>query len=288
MEKVAFIIDSSGSIGDELRVREDVFELQMTIALEDGTLLEDTTDELKLSEFYTKLVESDEIPTTSQPSPYAYTSTLDQVIEEGYTTVIFILVSSRFSGTYQTAVAIAQDYQETLNIYIVDSKGTSFMMESLLIQGLKLLGEGLEATSIFNQLEEISSQSTAYFVVEDLNFFVKGGRLNALTAFIGTKLKIIPMIHFTREGEVKLLEMNRTLKRAYKRMVEIALTEANNFNEMDIIIAHADTKEKALELYGLLKEELPNVHYRIGYLTPTLGTHGGKGAHGIGIIPRII
>lgn len=288
MSKIAFIIDSSASINDELRKKSNVYELQMKIALKDGMLLEDTTDEDKLKEFYKNLAEGTEIPTTSQPAPQEYIAALEEVVADGYDTVIFILVSSKFSGTFTTAKAVVQDFKDRLDIYLVDSKGTSFMMESLLIQGLALLDAGEDAQTIYEKLQWISDRSTAYFLVEDLNFFVKGGRLNALTAFVGSKLKIIPMIHFTEAGEVKILEINRTIKRAYQRLLEIAQAEAAKYNEIDIIIAHADVKTKALEIYALLKDKLPDVNYRIGFLTPTLGTHGGRGAHGIGIIPRII
>lgn len=288
MDNVAFVVDSSASINDELRSKPNVYELQMTIALKDGTLLEDTTDEQKLKDFYKFLDEGSEIPTTSQPALQEYISTMENVIEDGYETVIFILVSSKFSGTYSTAESIAEEFKDRLNIHLVDSKGTSYMIESVLIQGLNMLEAGEKTEKIVEKLQWVSDRSTAYFVVEDLNFFVKGGRLNALTAFIGSKLKIIPMIHFTEDGEVKILEVNRTIKRAYSRLYEFAQKEVDKYKEVDIIIAHADVKEKALEIYEHLKEKLPDVHYRIGFLTPTLGTHGGRGAHGIGIIPKII
>lgn len=187
MDNVAFVVDSSASINDELRSKPNVYELQMTIALKDGTLLEDTTDEQKLKDFYKFLDEGSEIPTTSQPALQEYISTMENVIEDGYETVIFILVSSKFSGTYSTAESIAEEFKDRLNIHLVDSKGTSYMIESVLIQGLKMLEAGEKTEKIVEKLQWVSDRSTAYFVVEDLNFFVKGGRLNALTAFIGSK-----------------------------------------------------------------------------------------------------
>src|SRR5699024_12843932 len=109
---------------------------------------------------------------------------------------------------------ISEHYQKSLDIRIIDSKGTSYVEERLLEYAIELNKAGFDLDTIEEKLNWFSEQAKIYVVIEDLNANVKGGRLSSFGAFLGSTLKIRPILHFDDEGKVEVFEKVRKIGRA--------------------------------------------------------------------------
>lgn len=284
----ALITDSTATLSDELLNHSDVYQVFLKVTFPDGEVFTDTNDETVTKRFYERMNETNTIPTTSQPEPGQYVELMDELVEKEYDNALFIHLSGNLSGTLQTAQMVARQYENKINSYFVDSKGTSFIIENLLIQGQHLLEAGNDLDTIVEKLQWVSNHAFIYVVLEDLDNLVKGGRLSRGSAIVGNLLKIKPILIIDEEGKVKVFEKPRTIKRAYKRFYDL-IDEAYEKYEgkINIAFAHGNVKKELEKVQNKVKEQYPELNYRFGYLTPILGTHGGQGAKGMGIIPIV-
>jgi len=284
----AIIVDSTATLSDELLNHPDVYQVVLKVTFPDGEVFTDTNDERLTKKFYNRMVESDTIPTTSQPEPGQYIKIMDELVKKDYDNVLFIHLSSKLSGTMQTARMVANQYKDKINSYFVDSKGTSFVIENLLLQGQRLLKAGNDLNTIVEKLQWAADHAFIYVMLEDLDNLVKGGRLSKGSALVGSLLNIKPILIIDESGEVKVFEKVRTTKRVYKRYYELIDEAYEKYDgKIDIIFAHGNEENELEKVLNNVKEKYPKLNYRFGFLTPILGTHGGQGAKGLGIVPLV-
>ncbi|WP_171031367.1 DegV family protein [Ruoffia tabacinasalis] len=285
--KTAYIIDSSSSINETLGNRSDVYVQNLEVTWGDAAYT-DTTDLCLMKEFYQRLESTEELPKTSQPRQGKLSESFEDIVQKGYDSVIIITLASAISGTYNTFRMISEHYQKSLDIRIIDSKGTSYVEERLLEYAIELNKAGFDLDTIEEKLNWFSEQAKIYVVIEDLNAIVKGGRLSSFGAFLGSTLKIRPILHFDDEGKVEVFEKVRTTKKVYQRYLTLVDEAVAKYPDgIDLALAHGDCEDSALEVKELILEKYPEMSFRVGYLTPVLGTHGGKNSLGIGILPKL-
>lgn len=282
----AFVVDSTGTLSQDLLDQDNIYELTLSTTFPDGTTYTDTRDDKKTIEFYETMTASKDLPTTSQPSPQQYTEILDDIKAKGYEHVIFILLSSKISGALQSAKVVAEDYADDFHTYFIDSKGTSLLIENLVEQGMTLLDEGLDHQTVCDKLRWVAEQTDIFVVVEDLKNLVKGGRLSKGESLMGNLLRIKPILIIDKNGEVKPYEKVRTLNKALKRMEDIVDEKMKLFDDKaKICFAHANREKKVAKEIEKLQVKYPNTSFRSDFLTVILGTHSGEGAIGVGVIP---
>lgn len=283
----AIIVDSTATLSEELENHPDIYQVYLSVVFPDGQVFHDSSDEEVSRQFYTLLSESDELPTTSQPEPAMYVDLFNQLIDEGYDQAIMISLASEISGTFQTASLAAQSFEDKIKIKVIDSKGTSFLMENMVIQTLEMIDRGMDLDQMEEALNWVADHSVIYAAVEDLNYIVKGGRIRGSTAALGSLLNIKPVIYFNEDGAVDVYGKVRTSKRIgklYKNLVQEALEERDH--QFDIAFAHGNCEEEMLAIQDLVKQVAPDHRYRLGFLTAILGVHGGEGCKGMGIIAQ--
>lgn len=284
--KTAIIIDSTAYASEEIINHPDVYELKMTARFEDGVEFSDSSDPIIQGEFYAKLKESKSLPKTSQPAPGKYIELVEEIIEKGYEQLICIHISQPFSGVYQTAKMITADYVDQITSRVVDSKGTSLVIEYLVIQALEMLEKGLELQEIAEKLEWVATESTIYLTMDDLENVVKGGRLSPNKAKIGNMLKIKPLLYVDENGEVQLLDTIRTDKRMNRRLAQLAQEAVAAYpNGIMLGFAHAIDEERMAASIEEVSKAVPNNTYQTATLGPVIGTHTGAGTIGMGTIP---
>lgn len=285
--KTAIIIDSTAYANETIRNHPDVYELFLTVIFEDGTHFLDSSDIAVQEDFYSKLQKSEQLPKTSQPAPGKYIELLEEIIEKGYDQLLCIHLSQTFSGTYQTAKMLADEYEDQIDICVVDSKGVSLVMGALVEQALDMIEKGVPFEEICKNTSWSAKHGTIYLTVSDLDNLVKGGRLNGAAAKLGGMLKIRPLLYVDQDGKVELLEKIRTDKRVNRRLAEIAVKDAESFpNGMILKFAHTVDRERLDVAIESVHEKLPEFEYEIGTLGPVIGTHTGIGTIGMATIPR--
>lgn len=288
--KAAIIVDSTAGLTKETAALSNVFQVYLSTIFEDGTIFVDSPDENLTNKFYKRMDTEDELPKTSQPEPKQIYDVFKQIIQDGYDTVYAILVSEKISGTFQTVHAVADEFQNRLNIHLIDSQMTSFVLEAMTLNLAELIQRQLAPDDIVSRMNKLINQSAFYFTPAKLDNLVKGGRLSALSGFLGNALSIKPIITMGREtqGEVIVPEKVRTMKKAHNRLYEIAMTYIRQYPEHAyIVVGHTGVVEEAEALGDRLKAAYPDIPVRIGFITPVLGTHGGSGAVSINIAPLL-
>lgn len=288
--KIAYIVDSTAGLKDELKQHPDVNVLNLTINFSNGDVYEDSTENSKVKAFYQRLNEEKQLPTTAQPSLGEYYQLMDQLIANNYQAVIVINLSSQLSGTFQTSQMVLNEYSDRLKVTAIDSRATSVVIENMLEQALEMQNMGLTFEEINEKLNWLAEESHIYMVIEDLNNLVKSGRLSSANAFLGSLLQIKPLLEFTDTGAVQVIEKIRTEKKVYKRWEEIVENALQKFpNGIHLRFAHGDAYEAVAAVQEKMKKKFPQIKsFGIGYLTPAVGVHGGNGVKGMAIIPDVI
>lgn len=284
--KTAIIIDSTAYPSERISEHPDVYELHMTARFEDGEEFIDCSDPKIQEQFYSKLEESAILPTTSQPAPGKYIELIEEIIEKGYEQLICVHISQPFSGVYQTAKMITEEYADKIDAIVIDSKGASLVIEYIVIQALEMLEKGLDLSVIAEKLDWVATESRIYLTVDNLETVVKGGRLSPNKARIGNALKIKPLLYVDENGEVQLLDTIRTDKRINRRLAQIAKEAVEEYpNGIMLGFAHAVDAERMNASIEEVKKSVPNNGYQTGTLGPAIGTHTGAGTIGMGTIP---
>lgn len=287
--KVAIIVDSTAYLSPELAARDNIFQVNLSVNFSDGTTYQDSSDPEIINEFYNRLNNAKQLPTTSQPQVGEYYQILENLIEEKYEAVICIHIASAISGTYQQALMVLNEFNDRIQTYCIDSKGSSIVLESLVHQTANLLDAGFAVEQIAKALVQAAEEAEIYLMVEDLNNLSKGGRLSSTSAFFGNILQIKPLLYFDQEGKIVLFEKIRSTKKVYQRWQELASAyEQTHPDGFVLAIAHAQAEEEGLKVLNSIQANMgTNVSYMIRPIGPVVGTHIGAGAKGLALIPRL-
>lgn len=285
--KTAYIIDSTADLRKEYVDHPDIYVVNLSILFENGDVFIDTKDENKVKQYYDRLTEERIPPKTSQPTPQSFYTIMDTLVEKGYTDVFAIILSGALSGTFQTCKMVMEEYSDKINVYPINSSSTSYVIGSMVEQAMNLIENGMSPKDVASNLEWVAKNQETYLTVKDLKNLVKGGRLSATQAAIGTFLRIRPIMMFDDEAGVKLFEKVRTDRRVIARWMEILTEKYEKFKEkLDVVVIHGDDEPTAENIIERFKEKFPEINYQMFYLGPVLGVHGGNECIGIAFIPR--
>ena len=270
--KTRIIVDSTADLMPE--IKERVHIVPLTLRFGEEEFIDGVTIDHK--RFYEKLVECDVLPITSQATPHAFTKEYEKAAKAGECAVV-ITISSKLSGTYQSAMIAAEDYE---NIYVVDS-GTGAMGGGILTElALKLLDEGMDAKSIAEKLEEEKKKIIIVALVDTLEYLQKGGRVSKTVAFAGSVLNIKPVLSVI-DGEISLLGKARGSKMGNNLLVqEIDKAGGIDFKK-PLLLGYSGLSDALLLKYiedsrHIWEGNLDEVRYTT--VGSVIGTHVGPGA----------
>lgn len=270
--RVRIIIDSTTDLAPELRGQVEIVPLTVSFGTEeyiDGVTI---THE----EFYSKLIESDVLPTTSQATPAAFAEVFEEVAAAGDSAVV-ITVASQLSGTCQSARIAAEDYD---NIYVVDSGSVTLGAGILAEYALRCARSGMTAAEIAGLLEKKKEDICLIATLDTLEYLKKGGRISAAVAFAGGLLNIKPVVN-VKDGVINMLGKARGSRQGNNLLVqEIEKTGGIDF-DMPILLGYSGLSDALLKKY--ITDSAPLWENGIDTLRYTsigsvVGTHAGPGA----------
>ena len=267
---VRIITDSGFDVPDASDARLTVLPLSITFG---DTTYADGVD-LTNDRFFELLIESDELPKTSQATPYAYAQIFERVRAAGDEAVV-ITLSSGLSGTYQSAVTAAADYPE---VHVVDSKNVTIGQGVLVQYALRLADEGRGAAEIASMVESARERLVLLALLDTLEYLRRGGRIPKSVGAIGELLSIKPVIG-VRDGEVVMLGKARGSKNGRNLLHQEVEKNGIDF-AMPVLIGYSGLSDKLLRKYlednrviwedKVAEEDLP-----ITSVGATVGTHVG-------------
>jgi DegV family protein with EDD domain len=170
-----------------------------------------------------------------------------------------------------------------LNVYVIDSRSVSYGEAFLILEAIKMIKNGKKTREIIDKLEKIRDNIYIYVLVDTLKYLVKNGRLSAASGFLGTLLKIKPLLHVQRDGTLVPFEKIRTKSKAQARLLEVIEGDIKNKNVV-MFIAYTNNEDEAKEIKEKINAIRPDVNIELVPLTPVVGAHAGPGTLGVGYI----
>ena len=242
---------------------------------------------LNQKEFY-KFLEDNLDVNTSQPSPGDVMKTWDEVLKEKEY-IIYIPMSSSLSGTYETAVILAEEYEG--KVFVVNNRRISVTQLQSVKDAINLVKKGKSAKEIKEILEDRQYQASIYIVPDTLDYLKKGGRLTPAVASFAKVLNIKPVLQIQGE-KLDAFKKVRGMKQAKRAMKEaIADDIKNRFasnSNMRIYAAYTGSEEVGIEWKGELEEAFPNYDIQIYPLSLSVSCHIGQGAIGIACVEELL
>ena len=282
MGKIAIITCSTSGL-DYVEGYENIFSARTTIVIDDKEYIDGVDIEPKT--FYDNLESYDQVPSTAQPSPGQLLDIYTEIKNKGYDEAIYISISDQLSGTYQ-GVCLSTSYIDDFTVHPFNSQSASYITGYMAMEAYRLAEEGVDAATILLHLEKIRDNDHIFFMVDDLKYLVKNGRLSNSAAFMANILKIKPLLEMTEEGKITATEKIRTSKKAIKRIVERFLEETDNGENARFTFLfntqaphYVDIIKKQLEAAGFDTTRLIS-----SPISPAVGCHIGKGVVGIGYV----
>jgi DegV family protein with EDD domain len=269
---VHIVTDSTADLTPEEAVALGVTIVPLTVFFGDEAFLDGI--ELDSANFYDKLQKAKDLPRTSQPAPASFLETYTRLIEEGADGIISVHLSSKLSGTYQSACTARDMLPEEVRkvpIEVIDSLSVSGGMALSIRKAAQEAKQGLGLEEIKTRLIDRLSRTRILAVLDTLEYVKRGGRIGAARALLGNMLSVKPIVAL-KAGEVVPVEQPRTRSKAYARVAQIA-SELLPFE--DIVIAQSSA-EVGEQLAAALKTVYPEPIQRYN-LGAVLGTHTGPG-----------
>ena len=273
------LTDSTADLPESWTQEHDVQVLGLTIQL-DGQTYETVGPDKLTSEQLLAKMESGSKPTTSQINVGQFEDVFRQYAQEG-TAVLYVAFASALSGTYQSAVMaremVLEDYPEAI-ITILDTKAAS-MGEGLLVMKAveaRAAGQSLEQTE--DLLQSLVPRVKTYFLVDDLNHLMRGGRISKAAALMGSLVNIKPIIAVTSDGSLDSVAKVRGKKKAQAEVVRMTL---ETISDPRVVVAYAGEKEVAENVKEQLLASGQVTEVLILPLGPVISTHTGPGTLGL-------
>ena len=230
------------------------------------------------NEFYDRLALNSVFPTTSVPSPKDFADVYNRLADET-DEIISIHVTSKESGTYNSALLGKELVDKECRIEVVDSLSVSMGLGLMVIAAAREALSGASLEQIAEVVRRSISRMHILILVDTLKYVIKGGRLSKPHGFLGSVLRVKPLLAL-RDGDIVLSSVARTKEMAMERMHEFA---RGFTNVREIAVAYTTIYDEALDFTNRLKEAFPDVPIYLARVGPSLGTHAGPGAMGIGI-----
>ncbi|WP_348639464.1 DegV family protein [Salibacterium salarium] len=283
--RVKIVTDSTADIPSELVDKYNITVVPLKVVMGNETFQDGVT--LTPEAFYNKLDLLNDLPTTSQPTPYEFETVYQRIQEKSADEDLSILsvhLSSKMSGTVQSALLAAQSVENEVNVEVVDSKKASYAIGVIVVELAKLAQAGASLAECKTKLETFLQETNVYFLVDTLEFLQKNGRIGKASALIGSLLKMKPVLSLTEEGEVYPYRKARGKKKALAVISE-ALKEQYKNQPVHIGVSHAEAETSGEELLDVGKTELNTQSTVLTKIGAVIGSHTGRGTVSIAVMP---
>lgn len=244
-----------------------------------------TSDKMSHAEFYekTKTVTNDNFPKTSQPSPYQFEEVYKALIAQGKTEILTITVSDRLSGTYASAVTASKALADQATFHLFDSKTGSGAQGYIALEAAKMAQDGADYATIKARLETMRNEGTIYFLIDSLEYAVKGGRVSTLRSAMASLLNIKPIMTVDDGLIVEAVKV-RTYKKALREIVALVKKDMGT-RPVRLSVLHAGTPVNAQVLLTQAKPQFNAVETRIVDMAVAVAINLGPGALGLVAVP---
>ncbi|WP_203247567.1 DegV family protein [Sporosarcina beigongshangi] len=268
---LAWIVDSTAYVSEELKQHPDFFSVPLNIHFGEKQFVDGV--DLNPEQLYAKIKNAEDFPKTSQPSAGEFAERF-KVIAEQYEQAIAIHVSSKLSGTLASSTAGAELAE--FPVTFIDSIALSYGITGLIERGMELYDNGASVSDIKVELEKMAGTLQNFILIGQLDQLYKGGRMSGVQFFLGSLLKVKPIVQISSEGELLAIDKVRSEKKALQYLVD-KVVASHHPGRKSIHLMHGNVLDQAVHLKNLITEQVPDLEVKIGDISSVLAVHAGEG-----------
>jgi DegV family protein with EDD domain len=285
MSQVAVVTDSTSYLPPGVAEENNLTVVPLYVVFGgDRTVPE--TEITDYDAFFDELRTAETLPTTSQPSVGDFRSAYEPLLAEGRE-IVSVHISGGLSGTpdaaRQAKEALEREGGGGERIEVIDSTTAAGGLGFMVLTAVKAANEGLSATQVVERVTEARGQLKMWFAVDTLEFLRRGGRIGAASAWIGSTLKVKPIL--TVENEMTPVERVRTSGRAFERMVDYSRQRRDSGADA-WCVQHINAPDQAAALVERCRELFGHEPTIVSEIGPVLAAHTGPGLLGVGGLPQ--
>jgi len=278
VRKVAMVTDSTADLTPELVEELGVTIVPLQVIFGNEAYREGV--DITTEEFYERLVRSRQLPTTSAPSVGDFQEVYERLLREA-DGIVSIHISGKLSpGTVQAAQTARQSLAKPERVELVDSQATSLATGFAIIEAAEAIRAGAKLAEVKAAAESAVQRTHVRFMVDTLEYLRRGGRIGRARAYLGALLSIKPILTL-REGEVYPEERVRTRARGLERIIQAGIRHQN---VKLAAVGHSTTPDEAESIRDRVAMAFANVKVHLIRFGPVIGTHGGPGLVGVGVM----
>jgi DegV family protein with EDD domain len=282
MGKVGLVTDSTCDLSPEELRKLDVVMVPLKVLFADTTYRD--WIELEPREFYSKLVEAPLLPKTSQPSPAEFLSAYAALAEQGCESIVSIHLTSALSGTHESAMMAAAD--SPIPVHVVDTKKVSQAVALVVKAACEARDSGMDAEQIARHAEKVSESMRLYFVLDTLDYLVKGGRAGKAQGLAASLLNIKPVLSMNSDGIIEPFKKVKGRKKALAELAAHLAQESRSIGHMRVAILNACAEQGGQDLLTAITEAGGDYEIEsVGLVGAVIGTYAGPNAVGCAYYP---
>jgi DegV family protein with EDD domain len=282
VQRVAIVADTTSYLPAELVERHGIQLVSLYVNWEDSS--EREADMPNFDAFYDRLRQADRLPTTSQPSIGDFIEVYGPLVDQGLD-VVSVHISGGISGTVESARQAKEQLAASKGVdkvNVIDSETAAGGMGFTVLAGARAAEAGASAEEVAQRIRTTREHLKMWFAVDTLEYLRRGGRIGAASAWLGSALRIKPIL--TLEQEITPIERVRTSAKTLRRLVEYM--EQRHTDGADAwVVQHIQAPDQAAALVADVQKVMGGPPLFVSEVGPVLGTHVGPGLLGVGGIP---
>jgi len=280
--KIAVVLDSTTTLpkdflkGLEIRIAPAII-IWGPEEMRDGV-------DIQPDEFFRRLAAAKEMPSTSQATPIMFQEIYAELLAKGYDLLV-VTISSKLSGMYTSAVQAKEMFPDA-KIEVVDSLTGTMTIGLSLIKVAEAIKAGASLQECRQILEHALANTGVLLTVDTLEYLHRGGRIGGATKFLGSALKLKPILEVVN-GSFEGLEKVRTRSKALDRLVDLTLERIGDRRPIEIAALHADARQVAEDVIEKFKQRVDTVRTVVTSVSPGVGVHLGPGTVGLAFLAGV-
>lgn len=281
MPKTAIVCDSTSDLPLGWYASSGVTMVPLKVLFGEETFL-DWTD-LTPEEFFPRLVAAQVLPKTSQPSPAEFSEAYEALAASGAEAIVSVHLTSALSGTVQSASIAAES--SAVPVHVVDTRLVSQATGLVVKAAVEARDAGMDASAVARRAEEVARSTRLFFVLDTLDFLVKGGRAGKAQGLAAALLDIKPVLTFNADGIIEPFKKAKGRKRAFQELAA-HIAEQTRSGRVRLAFLHAVGPELAEEMQAAL--DAAGADYEldtVGQIGAVIGTYAGPKAVGVAYHP---
>ena len=282
MNKVLITTDSTADLSPEILETRNIKMVPLYVRFNDESY-KDSIDITTL-ELYKKVEDYGFLPKTQAASPGDFEIFFKKYLDEGYK-IVHISIGSKISATYKSAL-LAIDLLETKDVYVIDSANLSSGIALLVLKASDLKDQGLSAEEINEEILKLVPKVSSQFAIKTLDYLHKGGRASGLSAFVGSVLRIKPIIQ-VNDGKLDVYKKSvGKMSKALDVMIDDLVNLNGEIDDNYVFITHSLAPDSFEYIKNRLEKEVKVKHILEGHAGCVISSHCGEGTIGILYIKR--